>query len=203
MEMERSSDERKSGENSRAAAAGRRSPQKISNGAQIFLRIFVVVSSAVSAYLMLTSKEEILVYDLPMSAKYSYSPAFKFSAYMSVAASAFSLISLIITMIAIRQRSPTIYFFLFLHDLVMMALVVGGSAGASAIGYVGKHGFEEAGWLPICDHFSSFCNRATTSIMLAFASAAFLLFLSVISAINSRHIIHPSTAADNNNINVI
>ncbi|GAB2227401.1 hypothetical protein Droror1_Dr00009221 [Drosera rotundifolia] len=161
---------------------------KTSNGAQVVLRLLVVISSAVSAYLMFTSKEETVIYDLPMSAKYSYSPAFKFEAYINVAASVFGLITLIVSSVGLRHGNPTTYFFLFLHDLVLMSLVLGGCSAAAAIGYVGKNGFEQAGWTAICDHFNPFCKRASTSIMLGLGSTIFLFLLSILSAINSRHI---------------
>ncbi|KAL9260592.1 CASP-like protein [Drosera capensis] len=178
MEMERSGGEK----------SNYPRPTKISNASQIFLRLFAVVSSAISAYFMFTSSEETLVYDLAMSAKYSYSPAFKFEAYINVAACVFGLISSIITWVAIRKGNPNTYFFLFLHDLVVMSLILAGCSAAAAIGYVGKNGFEEAGWGAICDHFGAFCNRVTISIILGLASAIFFLLLSIISVINSRHI---------------
>ncbi|GAB2289358.1 hypothetical protein Dimus_023664 [Dionaea muscipula] len=194
--MERS--ERKSGRENVEEPETRARRARISNGAQISLRIFVVVTSGISAYLMLTSNEETLVYDMPMSAKYSYSPAFKYSGCINIAASALGLISSITTLMVIRRRGnyypASYFFFLFLHDLVMACLLVGGCAAATAIGYVGKHGFDEAGWVAICGHFSSFCNRITASVILAFASTFFFLSLTVISAINSTHIHHVSTA---------
>ncbi|GMH16714.1 hypothetical protein Nepgr_018555 [Nepenthes gracilis] len=163
-----------------------KSLHKVSHGAQIFLRIFALVASAISAWLMLTAEEKAIVYGMAMSAKYSYSPAFKFAAFANVVASAFALLSLCLTFIVIRKGNPSNYFFLFMHDLVIMSVVLGGCAAATAIGYVGKYGNSEAGWLPICDHFTSFCNRVTSSVILSYASTVSFLFLTVISALNSR-----------------
>ncbi|KAL9266076.1 CASP-like protein [Drosera capensis] len=111
-------------------------PAIISNAAQIFLRILVVVCSASAAYLMFTSKEETLVYDLPMSAKWSDSPSTKYGAYVDGVVGASALVSLFITLITMRQRGHTIYFLLFLHDLVMMSLQLGGCVAATSIGLI-------------------------------------------------------------------
>ncbi|KAL9258166.1 CASP-like protein [Drosera capensis] len=154
-----------------------------SNVAQICLRAFAAVTSAVSAYLMLTSKEEAVVYGISMSARYNYSPAFKYAGYINIVASASALISLIITTVQVRKGILTSYFLVFLHDLVMTSLLVGGCAAAAAIGYVGKHGCEEAGWSAICNHFGSFCNRIATSVVVGFASTFFFLLLVIFSAI--------------------
>ncbi|GAB2240998.1 hypothetical protein Droror1_Dr00021516 [Drosera rotundifolia] len=185
MEMERS-DEGKFGplnyNNPRIRPQTMISSSK-SNVAQICLRAFAAVASAVSAYLMLTSKEEAVVYGIPMSARYNYSPAFKYAGYMNIVASASALISLIITTLQVRKGILTSYFLLFLHDLVISSLLVGGCAAAAAIGYVGKHGCEEAGWSAICDHFGGFCNRIATSVITGFASTFFFLLLVIFSAI--------------------
>ncbi|GAB2249214.1 hypothetical protein Droror1_Dr00012573 [Drosera rotundifolia] len=162
-------------------------PAIISNGAQIFLRVLVVVCSASAAYLMFTSKEEKLVYGFPMSAKWSDSPSTVYGAYVDVVVGASALVSLFITLITLRQRGHTIYFVLFLHDLMMMSLQLGGCVAATSIGYVAKHGFEKAGWIPICDNFCSFCTRAKTSVTIAFGSTVMLFVLCIIFAINSRH----------------
>ncbi|GMH01115.1 hypothetical protein Nepgr_002954 [Nepenthes gracilis] len=161
-------------------------PHKISHVAQVLLRIFAVVASAISAWLMITAKQDIVVLGIPISAKYSYSPAFKFTAIVNVVGSALALLSLCVNCIAMRQGNPTNYVFLFMHDLVMMSLLLGGSAAATAIGYIGKHGDRHAGWLPICDQLSSFCNRVFTAVILSYASAAFFLFLAIISVTASR-----------------
>ncbi|GMH31514.1 hypothetical protein Nepgr_033357 [Nepenthes gracilis] len=165
----------------------RKKQPKISHKAQIFLRISALLSSAISACLMLTAHEEALIYGLSMSAKFSYSPAFKFAAYVNVVASAFSLLSLGVAFVIIRRGNPINYYFVFLHDLVIMSLVLGGSAAATAIGYVGKYGNSHAGWLPICDHFTSFCNKVSASVILSYISVTFFLLLAVISAANSTY----------------
>ncbi|GAB4860369.1 hypothetical protein Ancab_035527 [Ancistrocladus abbreviatus] len=163
---------------------------KVCDGAQIILRLLVVVASVIAAWLMLTAKQNIIIYDMSMAAKYSYVPAFKFEGFINIVGAVFGILSLSFNLVACRKSSnpSSNHFILFIHDLVIMSLLLGGSAAASAIGYVGKYGTEQAGWLPICDHFGKFCNRVTASVMLSFASTALFLCLTVISAINSRRI---------------
>ncbi|XP_074317159.1 CASP-like protein 1F2 [Silene latifolia] len=161
---------------------------------QIGLRVTALGTSLAASCLTFTNKENALVYDVPMDAKYSYSSAFKFFAFATAVASGFALLSLILTLI-LRWKATlkgNHHFLFFLHDLVMTMLMVGGTAGATAIGYVAKYGNDHAGWVPICDSFHKFCHKATLAIILAFLAFFSFLILTLISAIQSRY--HISTA---------
>nr|XP_009783527.1 PREDICTED: CASP-like protein 1F1 [Nicotiana sylvestris]XP_009783528.1 PREDICTED: CASP-like protein 1F1 [Nicotiana sylvestris]XP_009783529.1 PREDICTED: CASP-like protein 1F1 [Nicotiana sylvestris]XP_009783530.1 PREDICTED: CASP-like protein 1F1 [Nicotiana sylvestris] len=77
---------------------------------------------------------------------------------------------------------------MFIHDLMMMVLLLAGCAAATSIGFVGKYGVRQAGWMPICDHVSKFCHRVADSVMLSYLGVFFYLCLTIISANRSRHI---------------
>ncbi|XP_038709927.1 CASP-like protein 1F1 [Tripterygium wilfordii] len=163
--------------------------QKIQNGAQVCLRILTIATTLAATWLVFTDKQTIEIFGLKMDARYSYSPAFKFFAYANVIACVFSALSLLTFFIICRQGSkPNSHFFLFLHDLLMMAMVLAGCAAATAIGYVGQFGNSHIGWLAICDHFGKFCHKLICSIALSFVSVLSLLALTIMSAVRSRHI---------------
>ncbi|XP_011002112.1 PREDICTED: CASP-like protein 1F1 [Populus euphratica] len=161
--------------------------QKLFIGGQIFLRIVAIVASVASSWLMITSKQVIDIGGIVLDARYSYSPEFKFLAFTNIVVGCFSLLSLLFLVLVVRQGShPNHYFFLFLHDLGMMSLVVGGCAAATTVGFLGKHGNSHTGWMQICDNFGKFCNRATTSVTISYLNLICLLILTITSASKSR-----------------
>ncbi|XP_043703758.1 CASP-like protein 1F1 [Telopea speciosissima] len=172
--------------------------------AQALLRTLVAVCTLTAACLMFTSKQTTSVFGVSFSAKYNYVPAFRFSAEIvgfdpyvlmfffgggficrffadaNVAACVLSLLSLG-TVCFIYHRLT--YFFLFLHDLVMMTLLMAACAASTAIGEVGAHGNSYTGWMPICDHFGKFCNRVTASLIFSYLAVMMFLVLTVLSAL--------------------
>ncbi|KAK4370746.1 hypothetical protein RND71_010221 [Anisodus tanguticus] len=79
-------------------------------------------------------------------------------------------------------------FYMFLHDLIVMALLLAGCAAATTVGYVGKYGEMHSGWMPICDHVSKFSHKIASSVMLSYFAVLFYLCLPIISANQSRQI---------------
>ncbi|KAL9422771.1 hypothetical protein AB3S75_034949 [Citrus x aurantiifolia] len=155
--------------------------QKRFHVAQICLRILAIATALAATWVILTSKQHLVIFGIPFDARYSYSSAFKFFAFANVAASAFSLLSLLYLLIV-----PANYFLLFLHDLFTMSLLLAGCAAATAVGYIGRYGNEHIGWMAICEQFGKFCNKVTASVILSYLSFLCLLVLTIISASRSR-----------------
>ncbi|XP_030531433.1 CASP-like protein 1F1 [Rhodamnia argentea] len=164
----------------------------VSNGAQICLRILSIATTLAATSLMVTCRQSITVFGIRIDARYSYSSAFKFFAFANATACAFSMMSLFLLIIFTHPRGPrkpsNFFFFLFLHDLWMMSLVLAGCAAATAIGFVGKYGNNHTGWMPICDHLEKFCSKATTSIVFAYASLLLFMLLAILTAWNIRQL---------------
>ncbi|WCJ36325.1 CASP-like protein 1F2 [Euphorbia peplus] len=162
-------------------------PQNVFIGAQIFLRISTFSATLASAWITLTNTQTIQIGVFTMDAKYNYSPATKFLAYANIIVSVLSLLSVMFLCVLGRYGgSPARFFFLFLHDMMMMSLTLAGCSAATAIGYLGKYGNEHSGWMPICDHFEKFCKKGTFSLALSYLSLVFLLTLTITSASKSR-----------------
>ncbi|KAK9926570.1 hypothetical protein M0R45_023791 [Rubus argutus] len=163
--------------------------QKLFLGAQICLRAFVMAATLAATWIMVTSKQSTVIVGIAFDARYSYSSAFKFLAFANAVVSACCLVSLVLVFLLHLQGSnPNHYFFLFLHDLFMMCLVLAGCSAATAIGFVGQYGNSHTGWTPICDHFGKFCHRVSKSVILSYLSLIFLLILTISSAIKCRQI---------------
>lgn len=161
--------------------------QKYFMAAQFLLRLLGMAAALAAAWIMVTSKESVVVYGTDFDAKYSYSPAFKFFAVANLMACAFSALSLFLGCILGRKTSyPINYFFVFLHDLVVMTVLMAACATATAIGYVGQYGNKYAGWGAICEYFDKYCRRVTVSVTLSYFAFLFYFCLAIISANMSR-----------------
>ncbi|XP_071901989.1 CASP-like protein 1F1 [Coffea arabica] len=153
-------------------------------GAQVFLRLLTIGATLAAAWLILTSKETVVVLGMQFDARYTYSQAFKFFAYANIAACGSSVLSLF----SVLLLKPRTYFVMFLHDLIMSTLLMAGCAAATAIGWVGKYGNNHIGWTAVCDHFKNYCNRTAYSVVCSYAAVILYLLLTIISAKKSRNV---------------
>ncbi|XP_027121365.1 CASP-like protein 1F1 [Coffea arabica] len=162
---------------------------KLSFMAQICLRLLATVATLAAAWIILTSKQTVAVFGMVVDARYSYSPAFKFFAYANVIVCAVSALSLLLLLvISYKSLVGMKFFYFFLHDLMVVTLLMAGCAAATAIGYVGQHGNSHTGWMPICDDFGKFCRKVAISVALSYFGVMVYLLLTIISAVNSRWI---------------
>ncbi|PQP94441.1 CASP-like protein 1F2 [Prunus yedoensis var. nudiflora] len=125
--------------------------------AQATLRISAIVFTLIAISVIVTNAQSVIVFGLKFEAHYTNSTAFKF----------------LVGANAVQQLKN--YFFLLLHDVVMMVLIISGCAAATAIGYVGRYGEKKMTWQPTCGYVSKYCNRM--SISLAFSYLAFFAYL--------------------------
>ncbi|KAK1376086.1 hypothetical protein POM88_032279 [Heracleum sosnowskyi] len=114
--------------------------QKYTKAAQIFLRFMAMATTLAASVIVLSSEETVVVFGLTAVAKYSYSPTYKFFAAANLIACSFSAISLLLFYIMGKTLKSINYFFFFLHDVVVMTLLVAGCSAATAMGYLGKYG---------------------------------------------------------------
>ncbi|XP_009589659.1 CASP-like protein 1F1 [Nicotiana tomentosiformis] len=163
--------------------------QKYFLGAQILLRILGIIFTVAATWIILTSKHTtVSVFDIQINAHISYPPTLKFFAYANIIGCGFSVLSLLITSIlGHKVLDPNNLFHMFIHDLIVMGLLLAGCAAATAIGFVGKYGVRQAGWMPICDHVPKFCHRVADSVMLSYLGVLFYLCLTIISVNRSTH----------------
>ncbi|XWS60215.1 hypothetical protein CRYUN_Cryun07bG0016400 [Craigia yunnanensis] len=122
---------------------------KLVIGAQICWRIVAILTALAATWMIVTSKETVVVFGLQLDARYSYSSAYKFFAFANAFACGFTLLSLLFVFFFGRHGlTPTSY--------CSCTICV---AAGTAIGYVGRYGnihtdlrpFEQI--LPQGDHF--------------------------------------------------
>ncbi|XP_051119125.1 CASP-like protein 1F1 [Andrographis paniculata] len=154
--------------------------------AQIILRALAIAATLAAAWLIITAKETSTIIGFKEVARYNYSSAFKFFALANIVSFVFSILSLLSTFFAGRKTvHPAVYFCLFLHDLIMAALLISACSAATAIGMVGKYGNDKTGWMAICDYFPKFCRRSTVAVGCSYVGFLCYLILTVVSATKS------------------
>ncbi|XP_047955612.1 CASP-like protein 1F2 [Salvia hispanica] len=151
--------------------------------AELALRVLVIAFSIAGAVTMLTSNQTVSLFGITVNATYTYSSSFKYKVVADSVICGLTLLSLIIVISLNRPKSnPKNYFYLLLHDMVSLVVLVSGCSAATAIGFVGRFGQSETGWIPICDQVERFCDKVMASIIMSFVAATCLFLLTLMSA---------------------
>ncbi|CAH9109094.1 unnamed protein product [Cuscuta europaea] len=161
---------------------------KLSSAAQVVMRLGTTALTLAATWATLTSKETATVFGIEFVARYSYSPIFKFFLIANIAVCGLSFLSVFLVFILDKMTDARNYFYMFLHDLIVMALLLSGCASATGIGYIGKYGESHSGWMAICDNVTHFCHKMTLSLALSYVAVVFYLCLTILSANQSRKI---------------
>ncbi|CAN0870135.1 CASP-like protein 1F2 [Linum grandiflorum] len=163
------------------------------------LKLLAIVFTVSAICLVFTSEENVVVYNIPFSARFSYSSAYKFLVDANIIVSGCSVLSLICIWFLGKNISPSQLpfrlFYLLLHDLVrrivdyvMMGMMTAGCAAASAVGLVGYNGIDEIGWVAICGNVSNFCHKMLAAVILSYFSLVTYLALIFVSAFKLAYI---------------
>ncbi|KAK4477295.1 hypothetical protein RD792_016510 [Penstemon davidsonii] len=163
-------------------------PNQSANGflfiiAQYILRVFVIAFTLAGAIITATAYESVNVFGIVMDAKYTYSTAFRFKVVADSVVCGLSVLSVVILNALNSPKSnPKNYFYLFLHDLVSLLLLVSGCSSGLAIGFVALFGQQKRGWIPICFRVQQYCLKTTVGIVSTFIAVVCLHLLVVLSA---------------------
>jgi len=156
---------------------------------QIMLRVLAILLASAAMVTMLTSRESVNFFGILMEARYTYSSAFKFLMAADAVVFAFSLLSLIFVFLLSRSKpNPCSYFTVFLHDLVVVLLMMAGCGAATAIGVVGRDGMAQVGWLAMCGNVSKFCHKMTFSVALSYLVMICYIVLTVTSVYKLKYL---------------
>ncbi|XP_044502114.1 CASP-like protein 1F2 [Mangifera indica] len=151
--------------------------------AQVILRILAIAFTLAAISIMLSSTESLMILGIKIVATYSNSSALRFLLGANITGCILSFLSLIFVCFISRSESYLKKcFYLFLHDMAIMVLLISGCAAASAIGYVSVHGEAKIGWMAVCDIASKFCNRVMISLGLSYLGFFSYLALTIMAA---------------------
>ncbi|XP_021681598.2 CASP-like protein 1F2 [Hevea brasiliensis] len=153
--------------------------------AHVMFRVLAIAFTVASISVLVTSGQDVLVFGIRTMARYSYSSAFKFLVVADAVVCGFSGLSLILVCLRSRSAAAAQFmnsFYLFLHDMVMMVLLISGCSAATAIGYVSRYGAKEMNWVAVCDYVGKFCNQVLASLVLSYLAFFCYLALTAFSA---------------------
>ncbi|CAA0824608.1 CASP-like protein 1C2 [Striga hermonthica] len=150
---------------------------------QLVLRILVIAFTLGAAIIMATSQQTVTFFGIAMDARYSYSSSFRFNLVANCVACGLTVLSVILVISLNPSKSnPNKYFYLLLHDMLSLVLLLSGTSAAMAIGYVGRYGQSKTGWMPVCDRVAKFCDKIIASIVSSFVALICLVLLTIMSA---------------------
>ncbi|KAE8710076.1 Endosomal targeting BRO1-like domain-containing protein [Hibiscus syriacus] len=151
---------------------------------QTTVRVFAAVSALTAICLMATSSQTVVLFGFTIKAHYSYSSAMRFLFVTdAIVLSASSVLSPIFVYHLRRSgSSPKSFFYLFLHDMVIMVLAISGCAASTAVGYISRYGEQKMGWMAICNRVNKFCNHMTIAIVLSYLAFFSYFALAVMSS---------------------
>ncbi|CAK9172004.1 unnamed protein product [Ilex paraguariensis] len=151
--------------------------------AQLTLRVLAIGFTLSAIATMVTSAQSISIFGIDMQARYTYSSAFRFKVGADAVVCACSFMSLILVSALNHPKSNTgNYFYALLHDMVTMVLAISGCAAATAVGYVGRFGQSQTGWMAICDHMGKFCGKVMLSLLFSYLAFFSLFTLTIMAA---------------------
>ncbi|XP_074284228.1 CASP-like protein 1F2 [Silene latifolia] len=134
---------------------------------------------------MVTSGTSVSLYGvMKIKARYYYSSAFKFLLGVDAAVCALVLLSLLVALYVLykKQSNRAYWYYLFLHDLILMTVLISACGAASSIGYVGVYGQPETFWIKICNNAGKFCTYVGISVGFSYAAFLCLFALIIVSS---------------------
>ncbi|TYI12103.1 hypothetical protein ES332_A09G253400v1 [Gossypium tomentosum] len=119
-----------------------------------FLLRFIAFCTTLSAVIiMVSSRQRATVLVFSFEAKYSDTPAFKYFVIVNAIVSIYGFLVLFLPSKSLLWRLVVAL------DAVFTILLTSSISAALAIAYVGEKGNPIAGWLPICDQVTKYCNQ--------------------------------------------
>ncbi|XP_041016317.1 casparian strip membrane protein 1-like [Juglans microcarpa x Juglans regia] len=138
----------------------------------LVLRIIAAVGSLGSAVAMGTTDQTLpsFIQFIQFNAQYNDTPMFTFFVIANSIVCAYLGLSLHMSIFHIIRSSAAINsrIILVIFDTVMMALLTAGTSAAAAIVYLAHNGNASANWFAFCQHFNSFCERTSGSLIGSF-----------------------------------
>ncbi|MBA0651634.1 hypothetical protein Gotur_008911 [Gossypium turneri] len=137
-----------------------------------FLLRFIAFCTTLSAVIiMISSRQRATVLVFSFEAKYSDTPAFKYFVIVNAIVSIYGFLVLFLPSKSLLWRLVVAL------DAVFTILLTSSISAALAIAYVGEKGNPIAGWLPICDQVTKYCNQVKGALIVGFISVVLYMLL--------------------------
>ncbi|XP_020698441.1 CASP-like protein 1C1 [Dendrobium catenatum] len=132
---------------------------KASRACALLLRFLAMAATISAAAIMATSHETTNIFSITIKAEFYQIPSFTFFVIANSISAAYSLIALFLLPAGLISRW---------FAVIIAMLLTGAMASAGSISQVGKKGNVHAGWLPICDEVSKYCNQIMEALISGF-----------------------------------
>nr|XP_043630347.1 CASP-like protein 1 [Erigeron canadensis] len=153
--------------------------------ADVALRVLLFATALVAIIVMVTSEQTKLVsllpgLEVPLVAKFNYSPALIYLVAALSVACLYSLITGVLSVLALMKLGGNftqMHFYFVILDSLLLGIVAAATGAAGSVGYIALKGNSHTGWNKICDKFTTTCVHYAASIILSFISSIALLLL--------------------------
>ncbi|OWM82551.1 casparian strip membrane protein 1-like [Punica granatum] len=157
----------------------------------LVLRISAIVAALAAAAAMGTTEETLPFFTqfFQFQAEYDDIPTFQFFTIAMAIVGGYLVLSLpfsIVCMVRPRAVGPRVV--LLILDLMALTLTTAAGAAAAAMSYLAHNGNPNTNWLPICQQFGDFCQKATGAVIGSLIAGALLSMLVLISAMALRRV---------------
>ncbi|OWM69555.1 casparian strip membrane protein 1-like [Punica granatum] len=157
----------------------------------LILRISAIVAALAAAASMGTSEETLPFFTqfFQFQAGYDDIPTFQFFVIAMAIVGGYLVLSLpfsIVCMVRPHAAGPRLL--LLISDLVALTLTTAAGAAAAAMSYLAHNGNPNANWLPFCQQFGDFCQKATGAVVGSFIAAVLLSVMVLISTVALRRV---------------
>ncbi|WOL15899.1 CASP-like protein 1F1 [Canna indica] len=146
----------------------------------VFFRLLGATAAFTAAVLMGLNKQTSVFAGYAINASHDSSPAFKFLVVGNGIVGGYLVVSLPFVSNLMDGCILT------LLDLMNMALLMGVTSAAAAVGYIGKHGNDKIGWAKVCPYYEKFCKRTELSVGASFLAFFCLLSICLVTSLHRR-----------------
>ncbi|KAJ7296130.1 hypothetical protein O6H91_03G080100 [Diphasiastrum complanatum] len=156
---------------------------------RLMLRLFGLLFNVAALFLIATNKQTQTIqfpgfFAFTKTAKFTSSKAFVYLLVATALAATYAFFH-VINFIAHRGDvvgSTSIAWLVFVMDQALTYTLLGAVAASTELAYLGKHGFEDAGWFEICTYFNRFCNQMGVAVAIAYLATVCFGISAVFSA---------------------
>ncbi|KAI3502495.1 hypothetical protein L1887_30591 [Cichorium endivia] len=152
----------------------------------LILRIVGVVGTLGSSIAMGTTEQTLPFFTrfVRFNAQYDDFPSFRLFVIVNAIVCGYFVLTIPLSIVHImRSAARGSRILLVILDTVMLGLLTAGASTATSIVYLAHNGNNSANWLPVCQQFNDFCQRASGSLIGSYGGIVVFLLLILLAAI--------------------
>ncbi|GJX99050.1 casparian strip membrane protein 1 [Tanacetum coccineum] len=152
----------------------------------LILRIVGVVGTLGSSIAMGTTEQTLPFFTrfVRFSAQYDDFPSFRLFVIVNAIVCAYFVLTIPLSIVHImRSAARGSRILLVILDTVMLGLLTAGASAATSIVYLAHNGNNSANWLPVCQQYGDFCQRASGSLIGSYGGIVVFILVILLAAI--------------------